>query len=170
MPDDPRVEVRLADDEEPLRALLEQQLRQAGYRVSAVADGPVALAAIQEHSYDVAMLDILMPGLDGIEVLRRISHEEERPEVIVVTGHGTVESALGAYDYVTKPYHAPELILLVRKAWEKRWWPGSRPARRRSSSWVSPAPARSSSPRRSTAPPPGPASRSSRGKSEATTR
>ncbi|MBI4539805.1 MAG: sigma-54-dependent Fis family transcriptional regulator [Gemmatimonadetes bacterium] len=125
MPNEPRIEVLVADDEEPLRVLLEQQLRQAGYRVDAVGDGIAALTAIQDRTYDVAVLDILMPGLDGIEVLRRIAQEEERPEVIVVTGHGTVESALaamklGAYDYVTKPYHAPELVLLVRRAWEKR--------------------------------------------------
>lgn len=91
----------------------------------AVADGTTALARLREQMFDVALVDINMPGLDGLEVLRQMRNEPEPPEVVIMTGVGTVDSAitavkLGAYDYVTKPYRMEEIEIVVQKAGEKR--------------------------------------------------
>lgn len=125
MPPDPPIRVLAADDDEAQRLLLRHHLADSGFEVEMVEDGLEALEALEEGSYDVAILDLLMPRADGIDVLRRIAGEQDRPEVIVVTAHGTIETAieamkLGAYDYITKPHRPEELILLVRRAWERR--------------------------------------------------
>lgn len=75
--------------------------------------------------FDVALVDINMPGVDGLEVLRQMRDEPDAPEVVIMTGEGTVDSAitavkLGAYDYVTKPYRMEEIEVVVQKAGEKR--------------------------------------------------
>lgn len=84
-----------------------------------------ALAQIRQQLFDVALVDINMPGLDGLEVLRQIRNEPDPPEVVIMTGEGTVDNAitavkLGAYDYVTKPYRMEEIEVVVQKAGEKR--------------------------------------------------
>jgi DNA-binding NtrC family response regulator len=80
---------------------------------------------MKAEAYDVALLDIVMPELDGLEVLRQVREEPSPPEVIIITGNGTIETAisamkLGAYDYLSKPYRMAEIDVLVRRAWEKR--------------------------------------------------
>jgi DNA-binding NtrC family response regulator len=90
-----------------------------------VHDGESALQAARETEFDVALLDIMMPGVSGIDVLRDLRQQEQPPEVLVMTGHATVETALqamklGAYDYLTKPCHIRELEAVVSKAYEKR--------------------------------------------------
>ena len=87
-------------------------------------DGTSALTHLRQEAFDVALVDINMPGLDGLEVLRQMRDEPEPPEVVIMTGDGTVDSAitavkLGAYDYVTKPYRMEEIELVVQKAGEK---------------------------------------------------
>ncbi|GAC1517218.1 MAG: sigma-54 dependent transcriptional regulator [Gemmatimonadaceae bacterium] len=125
MTDQPRIRVLIAEDEENLRTILEGFLTGRGCQVTAVRDGREALAALRAASYDVALLDIVMPEMDGLEVLRAIREEAAPPEVIIITGNGTVETAitamkLGAYDYLSKPYRMAEIDVLVRRAWEKR--------------------------------------------------
>ncbi|GAC1687109.1 MAG: sigma-54 dependent transcriptional regulator [Gemmatimonadaceae bacterium] len=125
MSDLPRVRVLIAEDEENLRTILEGFLAGRGCQVTAVRDGREALAALRGAAYDVALLDIVMPEMDGLEVLRAIREEAAPPEVIIITGNGTVETAitamkLGAYDYLSKPYRMAEIDVLVRRAWEKR--------------------------------------------------
>jgi DNA-binding NtrC family response regulator len=93
--------------------------------VRTVADGRAALEALRAEAYDVALLDIVMPELDGLEVLKQVRAEADPPEVIIITGNGTIETSisamkLGAYDYMAKPYRMAEIDVLVRRAWEKR--------------------------------------------------
>jgi len=121
----PRIKVLIAEDEEHLGAILEQFLLGRGYQVTVTRDGKAALAALRSEAYDVALLDIVMPEMDGLEVLRTIREDAAHPEVIIITGNGTIETAitairLGAYDYLSKPYRMAEIDVLVRRAWERR--------------------------------------------------
>jgi DNA-binding NtrC family response regulator len=93
--------------------------------VKVTRDGKAALDALRCEAFDVALLDIVMPEMDGLEVLRNIREDAAHPEVIIITGNGTIETAitairLGAYDYLSKPYRMAEIDVLVRRAWEKR--------------------------------------------------
>ena len=121
----PRIKVLIAEDEENLGTILEQFLAGRGHQVTNVRDGRAALQALRADTYDVALLDIVMPELDGLEVLKAVREETAPPEVIIITGNGTIETAitamkLGAYDYLSKPYRMAEIDVLVRRAWEKR--------------------------------------------------
>jgi DNA-binding NtrC family response regulator len=121
----PRIKVLIAEDEEHLGTILEQFLIGRGYQVTVTRDGKAALAALRSEAFDVALLDIVMPELDGLEVLRSIREDPTHPEVIIITGNGTIETAitairLGAYDYLSKPYRMAEIDVLVRRAWERR--------------------------------------------------
>jgi len=121
----PRIKVLIAEDEAHLGTILETFLNAKGYHVTTVRDGRAALQALRSDSFDVALLDIVMPEMDGLEVLRHVREESTPPEVIIITGNGTIETAisairLGAYDYLSKPYRMAEIDALVRRAWEKR--------------------------------------------------
>jgi DNA-binding NtrC family response regulator len=120
-----RIKVLLAEDERNLSRILETQLRKRGFDVTAVADGRSAVEALKGEEYDVALVDLVMPEVDGIGVLREAIALDTPPEVVIVTGNGTVETAiaamkLGAYDYLTKPCRVAELDIVVRRAFEKR--------------------------------------------------
>jgi DNA-binding NtrC family response regulator len=121
----PRIKVLIAEDEENLGQILEQFLTSRGHVVTTTRDGRAALDALKAAAYDVALLDIVMPEMDGLEVLRNVRQEASPPEVIIITGNGTIETAisairLGAYDYLSKPYRMAEIDVLVRRAWEKK--------------------------------------------------
>ena len=119
--DEPLISVLVADDEEDQRALIEGFLRHAkGTRhvVTSVADGPSALTAVREQVFDVALLDLSMPGLDGLEVLEAVAGDPSRPQVVFVSGRGTVETAtramkLGAFDFLEKPVDPDRLITVT---------------------------------------------------------
>lgn len=117
--------ILIAEDETNLRMVLQKELERLGYRVQAAPDGEAALRKLEESNVDVLLCDINMPRIDGMEVLRRIHERPNPPEVIMLTGQATVETAveamkLGAYDYLTKPYRITELDLRVKQAAEKR--------------------------------------------------
>ena len=125
MRDDNRIKVLIAEDEAHLGSILRNFLEGRGYQVSVHTDGRSALDALRAEAFDVALLDIVMPEMDGLEVLRQIREELSPPEVIIITGNGTIETAisamkLGAYDYLAKPYRMAEIDVMVRRAWEKR--------------------------------------------------
>jgi DNA-binding NtrC family response regulator len=117
--------ILIAEDEANLRLVLQKELERLGYRVQAAPDGEAALRKLEESNVDVLLCDINMPRIDGMEVLRRIYERPNPPEVIMLTGQATVETAveamkLGAYDYLTKPYRITELDVRVKQAAEKR--------------------------------------------------
>jgi two-component system NtrC family response regulator len=118
------IKVLVIEDEKPLRDLIRDELTRSGYKVDTAADGLEGLVKYREEIFNVILLDIRMPGMDGVEVLGRMRSESSIPEVIVFTGHGTIETAVecirqGAYDYLTKPVKLEELELVIDKAAEK---------------------------------------------------
>jgi DNA-binding NtrC family response regulator len=117
--------VLLADDEQSLRRVLARELDRKGHEVVAVEDGDKAIAKLEREEFDVAVLDVRMPGRDGLEVLRALAEQVSPAEVIMLTGNATVELAVeamkaGAYDFVTKPCRIEVLDALVRGAARKR--------------------------------------------------
>jgi len=119
------IRVLVADDERPIRYLMEKELPRAGCTVRAVENGEQALAALEEQAFDVALLDLKMPGIGGMETLRRIRAAGVGLEVVVLTGHPDVATAieamkLGAYDYLTKPFKLAEVEVVLRRAAERK--------------------------------------------------
>jgi DNA-binding NtrC family response regulator len=117
--------ILIAEDETNLRLVLQKELERLGYRVQAAPDGEAALRRLEESNVDVLLCDINMPRIDGMELLRRVHERPNPPEVIMLTGQATVETAveamkLGAYDYLTKPYRITELDVRVKQAADKR--------------------------------------------------
>jgi len=118
--------ILVVDDEEGIRAFLAEALEHDGHEVTTAASGEAALALLGEHAYHVVLTDLRMPGVDGMTVVRRLRSEQPDTEVIVLTAHGTVATAvdamkLGAFDYLEKPLSSPaELRLLVARAVERR--------------------------------------------------
>jgi len=118
-------QILVVDDEEMIRYLLENVLSQQGYQVTCVGSGREALTRLEEVSYDLVLTDLLMPGMDGIELLRRIRLTCPQTDVLVITGHASVETAVqamkeGAYSYLTKPFNMDELVMTVRNCLEAR--------------------------------------------------
>jgi two-component system response regulator AtoC len=119
------IRILIADDEKNLRTVLEKELSDEGYDVQGTGNGSDAAALLEKDEYDVLLLDQNMPGMDGMEVLKKIKSQELPTEVIILTGHGTVSTAvqamkLGAYDYLTKPFKTEELKAIVERAYEKK--------------------------------------------------
>jgi two-component system nitrogen regulation response regulator GlnG len=117
--------ILIADDEDSLRWVLEKGLRQAGYEVSAAKDGESALRAFEAEPFDLVFLDVRMPGMDGLTALARLRELRPDAHVIVMTAHGTMETAIqamqrGAYDYLAKPFDLDEVVLLTERALEAR--------------------------------------------------
>jgi two-component system response regulator PilR (NtrC family) len=117
--------IHLIDDEPVIHDVLGQLLTSEGYEVEISASGEEALEKFPSHSFDVILLDLLMPGMDGIEVLRRIKKVDPLAAVIIITAYGSVESAIaamkiGALDYVQKPFKHDDLLLAIEKALERK--------------------------------------------------
>ena len=125
MSSNPNINLLIAEDEKNLGVVLQKEMSRLGHQVTLVHDAEAAIKAARESEFDVALLDIMMPGRSGLEVLRELRQQEQPPEVLMMTGHATVETALqamklGAYDYLTKPCHIRELEAIINKAYEKR--------------------------------------------------
>jgi DNA-binding response OmpR family regulator len=115
------VRVLIVDDEDELVSALVERLNLRGFQATGVTTGAKALAYLAETSVDVVVLDVKMPGLGGLEVMRRIQEQRADFQVILLTGHGSAQDAkrgmeLGAYDYLMKPVKIDELVPLLLKA------------------------------------------------------
>jgi DNA-binding NtrC family response regulator len=115
--------VLVVDDDENLRRVTQVQLEQAGFRATTAADGAEALGILQKSVPDLVITDLKMPGISGMDLLRRIRSDYPDVPVVMLTAFGTVESAVeamkaGAYDYLTKPVHPDELELVARRSLE----------------------------------------------------
>jgi DNA-binding NtrC family response regulator len=116
-----RGKVLIVDDDESMRIGCAQTLEASGFTVALAASGEEALQTASRESFDVALLDLRMPGLPGLDVLRLLKQESPNMAVIVITGYATIESAVeaiqrGAYNYLPKPFTPEALTALVRKA------------------------------------------------------
>jgi len=117
--------ILFADDEAHLRDLMQMELPRLGHEVTVCPDGSAALRALERGVYDAALLDIRMPGITGIEVLGQVKQLSPDTQVIMLTGHATVDTAvqalrLGAFDYLTKPCKWAELEILLQRIAERR--------------------------------------------------
>jgi DNA-binding response OmpR family regulator len=111
--------ILVVDDDRSTRRLIELQLRASGYAVATAGDGEAALDRIRRGRFDLVLLDVWMPGMDGLEVLKRLRDEPSQPKVVVMTSDDTSETLLRAvreraYRYVTKPFAPKSLDALVR--------------------------------------------------------
>jgi PAS domain S-box-containing protein len=116
--------VLVVDDEQDIRDASERILSRVGYQVQKASRGDEALDILNKNSVDIVLLDLKMPGMDGMEVLERIRKLSETIQVIVITGYATVETAIeamkqGAYDFIPKPFEPDQLRIVVNRAWEK---------------------------------------------------
>ncbi len=118
--------ILIVDDETGIRESLEGVLADEGYAASSVESGEECLKLLRgQHNYDVVLLDIWLPGIDGLETLERIRDLDNPPEVIMISGHGTIETAvratkLGAYDFLEKPLSIDKTVILVKNAIESK--------------------------------------------------
>jgi len=115
--------ILVVDDDKSARTTFSSVLRKEGYRVTAVENGYEAIKAIAEESFDLALVDLRMPGLDGIKVLEKIKSRRPETRVIIYTGYGSVTTAVeamrkGAADYLNKPFSPQELKAGVKKGLE----------------------------------------------------
>lgn len=121
---EPRATVLVVDDEESMRYFLEKTLAREGYRVVAAPDGPSALSEARSQPPDVALLDVRMPGMDGVTLMRALHATQPDLPVVLMTAFGSVQSALqamkqGASDYVTKPFRVDAIRTTVARTLER---------------------------------------------------
>lgn len=119
------IRLLIVDDEVRFLKTLKERLELRGFEVTAVTDGERAITAAREADYDVALLDLKMPGMDGDEVLKVLKREHPLIEVVILTGHGSVESAVdctraGSHSYLQKPCETHKLMEVLKDAYHKR--------------------------------------------------
>ncbi len=113
--------VLVIDDDKNQRSMLTFSLQDQGYAVTAVESGAAALAAVQKERFDVAICDIMMPGLDGVETLKALKARCPGLEVVMATGYAAPKTATssmkyGAFNYIAKPYELKDLLAVLEKA------------------------------------------------------
>ncbi len=121
----PAANILEVDDEDSIREGCRQALEAEGHRVRTAADGRLGLLAAHEESFDIALLDLKMPGVGGMQVLKTLREESPHTVVLVITGYATIESAVeaireGAYDYLPKPFTPEAMTTLVARALDRR--------------------------------------------------
>jgi DNA-binding NtrC family response regulator len=116
--------ILIVEDQERMRESMVIAFQVEGYEVEEAGNGEEAMEKTHGSSFDLVLTDLKMEGMDGLDLLRRIKGAYPQTEVIVITGHGTIQSAVeamrqGAYDYITKPFQAEELLIASKRALEK---------------------------------------------------
>ena len=120
-----KIKLLIVDDEVKFLDSISRRLEMRGFDVTKAVNGQEALEAAREGAFDLALLDLKMPGLNGQQVLRMLKKEHKHLEVIILTGHGSVDSAvectkLGAFSYLPKPYELEKLLEVLKEAYEAR--------------------------------------------------
>jgi two-component system, NtrC family, response regulator AtoC len=118
MAETPPLRLLIVDDDDQLRQTLERRFQKQGMAVAAAANACDALARAELEQFDVALLDLHLPDSTGIELLTRLKERQPELEALMLTAHGSLETAIqamkvGAYDYLTKPFHLPELEIHI---------------------------------------------------------
>jgi DNA-binding NtrC family response regulator len=121
----PGFRVLLVDDETIFTKNMSKLLKNRGYAVTAANSGDAAIRELEQNPFDVIVLDLKMPGMDGITTLKEIMKLGLFTETLILTGHGSIDSALeamklGAFDYLTKPCEIDELVTKIESAWGKK--------------------------------------------------
>ncbi len=120
-----KIRLLIVDDEVTFLNSIAQRLELRDFEVTKATNGAEAIEAARREKYDLALLDLKMPGIDGRQVLEILKNEHRFLEVIILTGHGSVDSAvectkLGAFDYLPKPYELESLLEVLKKAYQAR--------------------------------------------------
>ena len=119
------IRLLIVDDESRFLEAIATRLKKRGFAVTTATNGPDAISIARDEKFDIALLDLKMPGMDGSEVLKLLKQEHEFLEVVILTGHGSLESAveltkLGAFGYLPKPYELEKLLDTLKEAFEAR--------------------------------------------------
>jgi two-component system nitrogen regulation response regulator NtrX len=117
--------ILIVDDESTIRQSLQGVLEDEGYEISLAESGEQCLEILGKRAFDLALLDVWLPGMDGLETLEKIREMENAPEIIMISGHGTIETAvratkLGAYDFLEKPLSIDKTVILIKHAIDAR--------------------------------------------------
>src|SRR6476659_4527629 len=117
-------DILIIDDEKAIRKTLSEILSFEGYKVDEASDGEEGLSKFKAKNYDVVLCDVKMPRIDGIEFLQKASECNPDVPIIMISGHGTIETAVeavkkGAYDYISKPPDLNRLLITIRNAMDK---------------------------------------------------
>lgn len=117
--------ILIVDDESGIRQSLKGVLEDEGYRVQVTQDGESCLELLHKRPFEVVLLDVWLPGLDGLDTLQKVKEFEDGPEVVMISGHGTIETAvratkLGAFDFLEKPLSLEKTLIVVKNAIDAR--------------------------------------------------
>jgi DNA-binding NtrC family response regulator len=120
-----KIKLLVVDDEVQFLDSITKRLELRGFEVTKATNGTEAIDLARKKKFDIALVDLKMPGLDGKQVLEILKSEHKYIEVIILTGHGSLDSAvectkLGAFDYLPKPYELEDLILKLKEAYKAR--------------------------------------------------
>src|SRR5207248_1425431 len=117
--------ILIVDDEPGIRQSLKGVLEDEGYKASVAESGEACIESLRKRPFDVVLLDVWLPGMDGLETLEKVREIENAPEVIMISGHGTIETAvkatkLGAYDFLEKPLSIDRVLVVLKNALDHR--------------------------------------------------
>lgn len=125
MSNEKKIKLLMVDDEVKFLESIAKRLALKGFDVIATSNGEDAIASAENDLFDVAVVDFQMPGMDGAQVLKALKERHQYLEIIMLTGHATVDSAvectrLGAFKYLEKPYEFEKLVEVIKEAYETR--------------------------------------------------
>jgi two-component system response regulator PilR (NtrC family) len=117
--------IMVVDDEENIREVLSNYLETLGYEVVTASDGQNALEKFEPGAFDLIVSDLLMPNIDGLELLRKVREKDRDVVFLMITGYPSIETAVeaikkGAYDYITKPFHMEDVKIRIERSFEKK--------------------------------------------------